>query len=69
MAEDNKEKKGQPRQKQTRRPGLESQMRPKPVADDPRYKAAGKLSGRVALNTTTPAKPSRWSSSTSAAAF
>jgi NAD(P)-dependent dehydrogenase (short-subunit alcohol dehydrogenase family) len=52
MAEDKtKGKGGQPRQKQTRRPGLESQMRPKPVASDPKYKAAGKLEGKVALIT------------------
>jgi NAD(P)-dependent dehydrogenase (short-subunit alcohol dehydrogenase family) len=42
---------GQPAQKQHRRPGLESKMRPKPVASDRRYKAAGKLSGKVALIT------------------
>src|SRR3954470_748190 len=51
MAEDKKSKKGQPRQKQSRRPGLESEMRPRPVADDPKYKAAGKLDGKVALIT------------------
>jgi NAD(P)-dependent dehydrogenase (short-subunit alcohol dehydrogenase family) len=43
--------KGQPAQKQTRRPGLESKMRPRPLADDPKYKAAGKLKGKVALIT------------------
>lgn len=43
--------KGQPAQKQTRRPGLESDMRPKPVANDAAYKAAGKLRGKVALIT------------------
>src|SRR3954466_41757 len=52
MAEDKKGgKKGQPRQKQTRGRGLESQMRPRPVADDPKYKAAGKLDGKIALIT------------------
>ncbi len=51
MAEDKKEKKGQPRQKQTRRPGLEKEMRPRSVADDPKYKGSGKLEGRVALIT------------------
>src|SRR4051794_7404070 len=51
MAEKQKGKKGQPRQKQSRRPGLESEMRPRPVADDPNYKAAGKLDGKVALIT------------------
>src|SRR3954468_22347266 len=51
MADEKKSKKGQPRQKQSRRPGLESQMRPRPAADDPKYKAAGKLDGKVALIT------------------
>src|SRR3954467_13444717 len=51
MADEKKSKKGQPRQKQSRRPGLESEMRPRPVADDPKYKAAGKLDGKVALIT------------------
>jgi NAD(P)-dependent dehydrogenase (short-subunit alcohol dehydrogenase family) len=45
------QKNGQPRQKQSRRPGLESEMRPRPIADDPKYKAAGKLDGKVALIT------------------
>jgi NAD(P)-dependent dehydrogenase (short-subunit alcohol dehydrogenase family) len=50
MAEGNSSK-GQPRQKQTRRPGLESKMRPRPVADDTRYKGCEKLKGKVALIT------------------
>ena len=39
----------QPPQTQEQRPGIESAMTPRPVADDPNYKAAGKLQGRVAL--------------------
>jgi NAD(P)-dependent dehydrogenase (short-subunit alcohol dehydrogenase family) len=46
-----RDNKGQSRQKQSRRPGLESRMTPRPVADDPKYKPAGKLDGRVALIT------------------
>jgi NAD(P)-dependent dehydrogenase (short-subunit alcohol dehydrogenase family) len=49
MAE--KKSNGQPRQKQPRRPGLESEMRPKPVADDQKYKGCDKLKGKVALIT------------------
>ena len=36
---------------QHRRPGLESEMKPQPVAADPHYRAAGKLEGKVALIT------------------
>lgn len=39
----------QPPQIQEHRPGIESEMTPRPVAHDPNYKAAGKLQGRVAL--------------------
>ena len=46
-----KKKSGQPRQQQARRPGLESEMRPKPAATDHKYKPAGKLKGKVALIT------------------
>jgi NAD(P)-dependent dehydrogenase (short-subunit alcohol dehydrogenase family) len=51
MAEPKQQKNGQPRQKQHHRPGLESQMRPKPVFDDPKHKGSDKLKGRVALIT------------------
>ena len=44
-------KKGQPRQQQSRRPGLESKMRPKPVAEDTRHKGCDKMRGKVALIT------------------
>jgi NAD(P)-dependent dehydrogenase (short-subunit alcohol dehydrogenase family) len=40
-----------PEQQQDRRPGLESEMTPRPVADDPSYRGSGKLSGKVALIT------------------
>lgn len=45
------EKKINPPQHQEQQPGLESEMTPRPMADDPRYKAAGKLRGKVALIT------------------
>jgi NAD(P)-dependent dehydrogenase (short-subunit alcohol dehydrogenase family) len=51
MAEQKGKSKGQPRQQQARRPGLESEMRPKPRAEDPRQKGCDKLKGRVALIT------------------
>jgi len=40
-----------PAQKQSRQPGVESKMNPKPAASAPQYKAAGKLEGKVALIT------------------
>lgn len=40
-----------PSQKQTKQPGLESAMDPKPVFEDPEYKASGRLSGKTALIT------------------
>lgn len=41
----------QPPQHQEQQPGLESEMTPKPQAQDSKYKAAGKLTGKVALIT------------------
>ncbi|HHE0256824.1 TPA: SDR family oxidoreductase [Yersinia enterocolitica] len=41
----------QPAQHQERQPGLESEMIPNPVYDDPCYRAAAKLEGKVALVT------------------
>jgi NAD(P)-dependent dehydrogenase (short-subunit alcohol dehydrogenase family) len=41
----------QPPQHQERQPGLESEMTPKPAAEDPKYRGSGKLSGKVALIT------------------
>src|SRR5688500_16168993 len=47
-----KPKKAQrPAQHQDRQPGLESEMKPKPEADDPGYRGSGKLDGKVALIT------------------
>ncbi|MGG6296836.1 SDR family oxidoreductase [Leptolyngbya sp. AN02str] len=41
----------QPPQEQERRPGLESEMTPKPEFQSPEYRASGKLTGKVALIT------------------
>lgn len=43
--------KGQPAQKQERRPGIESEMTPRPDAESSEYKGSGKLHGKVALIT------------------
>lgn len=40
-----------PKQKQDKQPGLEHIMNPRPIFDDPDYKASNKLSGRVAVIT------------------
>lgn len=45
------EKSQRPPQKQTRQPGLESQMHPRPKSTASNYQAAGKLRGLVALIT------------------
>lgn len=42
---------GQPPQHQNRQPGLESEMQPKPVSEDPTYKGSGKLKDKVAIIT------------------
>ncbi|GGE08893.1 NAD(P)-dependent oxidoreductase [Marinithermofilum abyssi] len=41
----------QPPQHQNRQPGLETEMTPRPVAEDPQYRGSGKLAGKVALIT------------------
>lgn len=41
----------QPPQHQDEQPGHESEMTPKPKADDPQYRGSGKLQGKVALIT------------------
>ncbi|WP_273855230.1 SDR family oxidoreductase [Serratia liquefaciens] len=41
----------QPAQHQDRQPGLESEMTPEPKYDDPLYRSAGKLIGKVAIVT------------------
>jgi NAD(P)-dependent dehydrogenase (short-subunit alcohol dehydrogenase family) len=46
-----KPKKLQPARTQRRRPGIESEMQPRPQAEDPSYKGSDKLAGRVALVT------------------
>ena len=52
MAENQKEQEQTlPPQTQEQRPGIESEMTPQPVAEDPAYKAAGKLQGKVAIIT------------------
>jgi NAD(P)-dependent dehydrogenase (short-subunit alcohol dehydrogenase family) len=40
-----------PAQRQNRQPGIESKMRPRPVADEPSRAGCGKLEGKVALIT------------------
>lgn len=44
-------KQTRPPQKQTRQPGIEAEMTPRPVAVDPRHKGSGKLEGKIALIT------------------
>jgi NAD(P)-dependent dehydrogenase (short-subunit alcohol dehydrogenase family) len=51
MAAQNGKSKTQPRQQQARRPGLESEMRPRPRVEDPKHKGTGKLRDKVALIT------------------
>jgi NAD(P)-dependent dehydrogenase (short-subunit alcohol dehydrogenase family) len=41
----------QPPQHQDQQPGRESEMTPRPKADDPQYRGSGKLQGKVALIT------------------
>ncbi|HEX8709260.1 MAG TPA: SDR family oxidoreductase [Pyrinomonadaceae bacterium] len=45
------EKQTLPPQQQDRQPGLESEMTPRPIADDKQYRGSGKLRGKVALIT------------------
>lgn len=51
MAKKESPKTVNPPQQQSRRPGLESAMRPRPKADDPKHKGTDKLRGKVALIT------------------
>ena len=53
MSEENKDQKErkQPPQTQDRQPGIESEMNPRPKAEDLEYKGSGKLEGKVALIT------------------
>ncbi len=41
----------QPPQHQDQQPGIEAEMTPRPVAEDPTYRGSGKLQGKVALIT------------------
>jgi len=45
------EKQQHPPQHQARQPGIESEMAPRPQAEDPQYRSSGKLHGKVALIT------------------
>ncbi|HKP52395.1 MAG TPA: SDR family oxidoreductase [Chloroflexia bacterium] len=45
------EKQTLPPQEQDHQPGIESEMKPKPQAEKPRYEGCGKLDGKVALIT------------------
>ena len=40
-----------PPQTQNEQPGIESEMTPEPLYDDPNYKGSGKLAGKTALIT------------------
>lgn len=47
----NQQTNGQPPQHQNRQPGMESEMVPLPIFDDPNYKGSGKLKNKVAIIT------------------
>ncbi|MBK9711034.1 MAG: glucose 1-dehydrogenase [Kouleothrix sp.] len=51
MSEKQPKQQNQPPQHQDRQPGLESEMTPRPRAEDAQYRGSGKLRGRVALIT------------------
>ncbi len=46
----NQEQQLHPPQHQDRQPGLESEMRPRPQADDPKYRASLHLNGGEIVN-------------------
>jgi len=48
---DEQQKQTMPPQHQDRQPGIESEMTPRPTADDPQHRGSGKLTGKVALIT------------------
>ncbi|WP_062049964.1 SDR family oxidoreductase [Bacillus sp. JCM 19034] len=48
---DQTQQKGQPQQAQAQQPGIESQMNPLPIFDNPNYKGSDKLTGKVAIIT------------------
>jgi NAD(P)-dependent dehydrogenase (short-subunit alcohol dehydrogenase family) len=45
------EKRAFPPQHQERHPGVQVEMKPKPIDEDPNYKASGKLDGKIAVIT------------------
>jgi NAD(P)-dependent dehydrogenase (short-subunit alcohol dehydrogenase family) len=51
MAEKKSKQKTEPPQAQNQQPGLQSEMTPQPVSEDPNYRAAGKLQDKVAIIT------------------
>ena len=51
MSEQEEKKQQFPPQTQDRQPGIESEMRPDPIDDDPDYQGSGKLEGMVAIIT------------------
>lgn len=51
MSEQSKQQAQRPPQHQDRRPGVESEMKPRPKAEDRTYRASGKLRDKVALVT------------------
>jgi NAD(P)-dependent dehydrogenase (short-subunit alcohol dehydrogenase family) len=51
MSQEQSQKQKQPPQHQNRQPGIESEMRPQPKAEDREYQGSDKLRGKVALIT------------------
>src|SRR5437868_5436396 len=51
MAEQKQKGNTPPPQKQNRQPGIEKEMRPRPVSKDPKDRGSAKLEGKVALIT------------------
>ena len=51
MSQQGKQEQTMPPQEQDQQPGIESEMTPRPVAEDAQYKGSGKLKNKVALIT------------------
>ncbi|MEH7106416.1 SDR family oxidoreductase [Bacillus sp. JJ1764] len=51
MTNQNQKKPIFPPQHQTKQPGVEAEMNPRPISQDPEYKAGGKLAGKTAIIT------------------
>lgn len=49
MTEDSEKRPIRPPQHQDRQPGIEAQMKPRPISADPEHRGSGKLAGKVAL--------------------